>query len=186
MQAQFLPTQRSNAGRGPADSRLNRAEPCVTGRTGRCQFCCGITGIVIHHQHMPVPTRGLAREHAGQTGADIACFVVGRNHHREGGLGQGLLHGILQLRRQRKHPPEPDLQDQQADAGRHRGGQQPEHRNDHQWIQWLSAGTPSNFVDSGYRGNAPLHRLPDVLQHTNNVVIEIGGAHDGETPPEHS
>ena len=37
----------------------------------------------------------------------------------------------------------------------------------------------SNFVDSGYRGNAPLHRLPDVLQHTNNVVIEIRGAHDG-------
>ena len=63
-------------GAGLDQPEVGRCRASPEGVVHRC-----IAGLVIHHQHRPVPAGGLIGQNAGDTGLDVVGLVEGGDHH---------------------------------------------------------------------------------------------------------
>ena len=96
-------------GAGLNQAEAGRFRASATGVLHRC-----IGGIVIHHQHRPIPARRLTGQDAANTGFDVVCFVECRDHHSQRGVRSSVRLSRLQARCNSKHALQTQLQDQQS------------------------------------------------------------------------
>ena len=132
----------------------------MLGNRAHRQVCGGIAGVVIHHQHLPAAAGDLTVQHSRQAVGDVGGFVVGRNHHTEGGGRQRSIRGRLQFRRHGEDPLQTQLQDQQADAGR--AGH---HKQNHTADENRGQGACTGTVSRQPRRTSRSDRVRERMQH---------------------